>query len=132
MDPTIHVIVKVMTKVVLTLALAAAVVGLPLAGLHCDDSGPAAMPCCKDKSSGCNQPSTTADCCRKPPIDKDASAGPTLRLAGKPQWTSVIGLEALVPSVPILVGLAPSLAVSLSHRIAWPDPPSPPLSILRV
>ena len=122
----------VMTKAVATLALAVALIGLPLAGLYCDDSGPAAMACCKNKASECNQPGKTDDCCRKAPIDKDASAGPTQQLAGKPQWTCVISLDALVPSAPSIVTLASSLTPRLSHRTAWADPPPPRLSILRV
>ena len=121
-----------MTRAVATLALAVALVGSPLAGLYCDDSGPAAMACCKNKASECNQPGKTDDCCSKAPTDKDAFAGPTHQLAGKPHWTSVISIDALVPSAPIPIHLASFLTLRLSHRTARPDPSPPPLSVLRV
>ena len=130
--PTIRVIVGEMTRAVATVALAAAIVGLPLAGLYCDDSGPAAMACCQDKASECNQPGQNDDCCRKAPIDKDASAGPTHQLAGKPQWTSVISFDALVASAPTLVTLVTSFTPRLAPATSGPDPSPPPHSVLRV
>ena len=130
--PNVRVIVGVMTRAVATLALAVAIVGLPLAGLFCDDSGPAAMACCRDKASECNQPGQNDDCCRKAPIDKDASAGPTQQLAGKPHWTSVISFDALVASAPTLVTLVASLTPRLAPATSGPDPAPPPVSVLRV
>jgi hypothetical protein len=120
-----------MMRAVATLALAVALVGLPLAGLYCDDSGPAAMACCKDKASECNQPGKSDDCCSKAPVDKDASAGPTQQLLGKPQWTSVVSFAALVPSAPTLVPPVSSLTRRLVPAMSGPDPP-PSLSVLRV
>lgn len=90
------------------------------------------MACCQNKASECNQPGKNDDCCRKIPVERDASAGPSQQLAGKPSWTSVVCFDALVPSTPTAVVLPSSLTPRLSHRITWPDPPPPPLSILRV
>lgn len=122
----------VMTRAVATLALAVAIGGSPLVGLYCDDSGPAAMACCQNKASECNQPGKTDDCCRKVPVEKDAAAGPSQRLAGKPQWTFVVSLDALVPSTPTAVVLASPSTPRLSHRTPWADLAPPPLAILRV
>ena len=121
-----------MTRAAATLGLAVAIVGLPLAGLYCDDSGPAAMACCRDKASECNQPGQNDDCCSKAPIDKDAAAGPNQQLAGKPQWTGLISFDALVPSSPTPVLPALSHALLLKATSRGPDPAPPPRSVLRV
>ncbi len=113
------------------LALAVAIVGSPLAGLYCDDSGPAAMACCQNKASECNQPGKTDDCCRKVPVEK-ATAGPGQQLPGTPHWTSVVSLDALVPSTPTAAVRTSSLTPRPSHRTTWADLAPPPLSILRV
>ena len=128
----IHVIVMVMTRAVATLALAVAIVGSPLAGLYCNDLGAAAMACCQDKASECNQPGKTDDCCRKVPVEKDAAAGTGQQFAGKPLWTSVISFDALVPSTPTAVILASSLTPRFVHRATRADLAPPSLSILRV
>lgn len=121
-----------MTKAAATLVLSVAIVGSPLASLYCVASGPAAMACCQNKASECNQPGKTDDCCRKIPLEKDASAGSGQQLTGKPSWTSVVGFDALVTCTPTAVFLPLSVTPRLSHRITWPDPAPPPLSILRV
>jgi hypothetical protein len=82
--PVIRVTVKQIMGAVATLALAVALVASPVTVLYCDNSGPAAMACCKNKASECNQPGKTDDCCSKAPTDKDAFTGPTHQLAGKP------------------------------------------------
>ncbi len=118
-------------RAVATLALAGAIVGSPLAGLYCDDSGPAAMACCQTKASECNQPGKTDDCCRNVPVEK-AAAGPSQQGAGKPQWTFVVSLDALLPSTPTAVARTSALTPRRSHRNTWADLAPPPLSILRV
>ena len=132
MTIALRVILQVTMRAVATLALAGAIVGSPLADLYCDDSGAAAMACCQNKASECNQPGKTDDCCRKIPVEKDASASPGQPLAGKPSWTSVISFDLLVPSAPTAVTLTSSLTPRLSHRTTWPDLAPPPLSVLRV
>ncbi len=118
-------------RVVSTLALAGAIVGSPLAGLYCDDSGPAAMACCQNRASECNQPGKTDDCCRNVPVEK-GTAGPGQEWVNKPPGASVVSLDALVPSTPRAVVLTSSLTPRLSQRTTWADLAPPPLSILRV
>ncbi len=120
-----------MTRAFATLALTVTLGGSPLASLYCDNSTPAAMACCRNKAPECNQPGKTDDCCRTP-AEKDVFAGSSQQLAGKPQWTSVISFDALVPSAPTPVSLVSFVTPRLSHGSAWPDPAPPPLSILRV
>ncbi len=119
-----------MTRVVATLALSVTLGGSPLASLYCDNSTPAAMACCQ-KAPECNRPGKTDDCCRTP-VEKDVFAGSSPQLTGKPQWTSVISFDALVPSAPSAVAVASSLRPRFSHRTSWADLAPPPLSILRV
>lgn len=121
-----------MNRAVATLALAVAIVGLPLAGLYCDDTGPVAMACCQDKAPECNQPGNNDDCCNKVPVDKDASAGPTQQLAAKPQWTTVVSFDALLASEPVLVIPVSCLMRGLAPSISDPDPSPPPISVLRL
>jgi len=128
---TIRVTVRTMTRAVATLALSVTLVGSPVASLYCDNSTPAAMACCRNKAPECNQPGTSDDCCRTP-VEKDVFAGSSPQLTGKPQWTSVISFDALVPSAPSAVALASSLRPRFSHRTSWADLAPPPLSILRV
>lgn len=119
-------------RAVATVALAVSVVGSPLAG-YCDDSNPAAMACCRDNASECNQPGgPTDDCCRKTPVDKDASTGPSQQLAGKPYWTFVVSLDALIPSATTAISLPSFLTPRRALSTACADLAPPPLSVLRV
>jgi hypothetical protein len=123
----------VMLKAVATAALAVALVGSPLAALDCNDTGPAAMACCQDKASECNQPGKTDDCCRKVPVEKDAAVGPGQVIAGKHNWTSVISNpNALVPAVAKIIPSSSSLTLRPASRTTWADLAPPPLSVLRV
>ena len=125
-------IVVVMAKAVAAVVLTVALVGSPLAALYCNDLSPAAMACCKDRASECNQPGKTDDCCRKAPVEKGAAAGPSQVTAGKPSWTFVVSLDALVPVVAKCAAPVSSLTLRPASRSEWADLPPPPLSVLRV
>jgi hypothetical protein len=122
-----------MMKAVAAAALAVALVGSPLAALDCNDTSAAAMACCQDKGSECNQPGKTDDCCRKVPVAKDAAVGPGQVIAGKPSWTSVINNpDALVRAVAKSIPPISSLTLRPAPRTTWADLAPPPLSVLRV
>jgi hypothetical protein len=117
----------------LTIALAAVgLLGSPVAGLYCPSDDPAAMACCQQKASECNQPGASDDCCRTVPVDKGTTYSPSHVLAGKAEWTSAPAPDGLVPIV-ILVGPSRSGHAfgPVSHGAA-PDLGPPPLFVLRV
>jgi hypothetical protein len=124
--------VKSMVKSVAALSLAVALVSLPLAPLYCNDTGPKAMACCREKAANCNQPGTAGDdCCRNVPVEK-AAAGPGQVIAGKPAWTAHISVDAVVPGVAPSGAAFSSVALRSTVRTIAADLAPPPLFVLRV
>ena len=123
-----------MLKGLATVLLAVALVGSPLSVLFCDDTGPAAMACCQAQMTECNSPGSTADCCNKVPIEKEASSGPTQLAAAKPNWMFAVSLEAGLPVTPAEAALpgATTLRLRPYSRTTWADLAPPPPSILRL
>ena len=121
-----------MAKGLAAVLLTIAVVGSPLSALFCNDTGPAAMACCQGQMSECNRPGSTEDCCKKVPIEKEASSAPTQPAAAKQHWTFAVSLEAGLPVTVAAVALPRSTDLRPGSRTAWADLAPPPPSILRV
>lgn len=123
-----------MVKGLATVLLTVALVGSPLSALYCNDTGPAAMACCQGQMSECNRPGATEDCCKKVPIEKEASSGPTQLAAAKPHWTFVVSLEAGLPVAVAAVSLPDGSGLWLRSfsRTAWANLAPPPPAILRL
>jgi hypothetical protein len=117
----------------LTIAFAAVgLLGSPVASLYCPSEGPAAMACCQQKASECNQPGANDDCCRTVPVDKGTTDGPSHVLAGKPEWTSAPALDGVVPVVILVEPSKFGHAFGPVSHGAAPDLGPPPLFVLRV
>lgn len=100
-------------------AVAIALAGSPVAGLYCDDANPAAMACCRDKASECNQPGKTEDCCRVSPAGQETPAlvakAPDARNTAHAAVLSFVETPTLQPVVPHLqIGPLPARAADLS------------------
>jgi len=121
-----------MAKAIAAVAFVVSLVGSPIAALHCEDTGPAAMACCTNDAGRCNEPGMTDECCQKAPADERVAAGPAKVTAAKPGWTSVPNPDALLPAAfrkgPANSALTPWLAA----RVGRADFRSPPLSVLRI
>lgn len=100
-------------------AVAIALAGSPVAGLYCDDANPAAMACCRDKASECNQPGKTEDCCRVSPAGQETPAlvakAPDARNTAHAAVLSFVETPTLQRVVPHLqIGPLPARAADLS------------------
>jgi hypothetical protein len=124
--------VRTMLKLVAALAVASALVAAPLAALYCNTSGPAAMACCQQKASECNQPGANDDCCRTVPVDKGTTHSPSHVLTGKPEWTSTPAPDGVVPVAALVDSSKCAHAFGPVWHGAAPDLRPPPLFVLRV
>jgi len=113
------------------LMLAVGLVASPVAALFCAEGDAAAMACCREDMSQCNQPGKTDDCCRTSPgVSRDQGALPALKS----------GLNA--PSLDSHAALLPQSALAdqagflvlahAPHSVPTPQASPPRSPILRV
>ena len=112
-------------------ALAIALLGVPLAPLYCGGDAPGAMTCCREQANECNQPGAQDDdCCRDTPQD-DATM--TALSPARAHALANVQLAAVSGSDSTVIGAGAALVAA--HVLAVERPvnrPPPPLSVLRI
>jgi hypothetical protein len=112
------------------MAMLAVALGVgPVASLYCDVRDQAAMACCKDDMSECNQPGKTDDCCKTGTANHETASN----VVQASRLDKLSLHDYVMPSVAAPTGTLASLPAFLEPDLSVPAIHSPPLrTLLRV
>lgn len=115
----------------LTSLLMGGLAASPVAALYCSEGDAAAMACCREDMSQCNQPGKTDDCCRTSPDEsREHGALPALKADLKAPTLNALAVLPLGPELAQRPGIVALGRVQQDVSTGRASPPRSP--ILRV